>query len=61
MVSEKNRGTDTATAILSEIIATAPGNEYKVTLYSGILAKHLIRSGMMALGTNYYKQMSQYI
>ena len=32
MVSEKNIGTDTATAILSETIATTLGNEFKVNI-----------------------------
>ena len=50
---EKNRGTDTATAILSETIATALGNEYKVNIVLRDIAKHLIKFGMMDLGTNY--------
>ena len=32
MVSEKNRGTDTATALLYETIATSLANKYKVNL-----------------------------
>ena len=48
----KNRGTNTATAILYETIATVIGNKNKVNLVLRDIVKHLAKFGMRDLNTN---------